>query len=433
MMVFRLAVRGSRDRREVRFFGRCAVLAVLSVSLALISTADCQEGGIIEVLFIGDPFMRPGFPTPALVEDPKIRLTPVVGELAFVTRKEMAKAMRIYLPRTQKHLSENHDLVALAAIRSDHLSGAFHSWVATGVLEGELALLMADDPVSFAGVDAWEGAGAPGWMETPVGAILPVDDRTRINYEDIWFKFKPASGYEDHPFNTGIPWEQVTVNTHNRPTARPGATVLMETSQETPFSGYGGPVQEGSPVVVFWDIEMGRSMALVFDWGGNGVTEFYRWEYWRDIVARWFYLPARAEILEDVALSHKVRQMIAQFGVQKGITLSMLEFADKFGANTVRVEEHLAMVNEDRRKADSLWIEGDFQGCGTAMETALAGLQEVEGEALKAKDDALLWIYISEWTAVSGTLCVTGFVVWSLMIRRVAYREVGTTRSGPSN
>lgn len=130
------------------------LLAVVSISAVIIPTAHCEDDGIIDLLYIGDPFMRPGFPTPALVEDPKISLTAVVAELFFITSREMKKAMRVYLPRTQKHLTENHDLVALAAIRSDHLSGAFQRWVADGVLAGELALLMSDDPVSFAGVDA---------------------------------------------------------------------------------------------------------------------------------------------------------------------------------------------------------------------------------------------------------------------------------------
>lgn len=403
-------------------------LTVLTMLMLSSSVFGAAEIGVIRTLFVGDPFMRPGFPTVALVEDPKISLTRVVGELAFITKREMTKAMRIYLPRTKEHLTQRHDLVALAAIRSDHLSPAFEKWIGEGVLEGDLTLLMSDDPVSFGCVDAWEGSGSPGWMETPVGQVLPVDDQSRVNNEDIWFKFEPNPEYANHPFNVGIPWNKITINAHNRPTARPGAKVLMRTSDEIPFGGFLGTVVRNAPVVVVWDIEKGRSVALVYDWGGNGVTEFYRWEYWRDVVARWFYLPAGAEIPTDIQLTHAIRQLIASYGVQRGITLSMLEFADKMGANVVKVEVELGATNDDRKKADQLWIYGEFEECHTAMIKAFEGLELVSLHAMEAKDSALLWIYISEWAIVSGTFCATGAVIWTLMIRRSAYREVRTTR-----
>ncbi len=412
---------------EPRLPTNICIIACLGTLIIMPTGARATDDGIIATLFIGDPFMSPGFPTPALVEDPKIRVTRVVGELAFITKKEMTKAMRVYLPRTKEHLTQNHDLVVLAAIRSDHLSAMFEKWIGDGVLDGDLSLLMADDPVSFGCVDAWEGSGAPGWMETPVGQVLPVDDESRSNYEDIWFKFKPAPEYAEHPYNKGIPWNKVTINAHNRPTARPGAKILMKTSDEVPFGGFAGNVIRDSPVVAIWDIEKGTSMALVYDWGGNGVTEFYRWEYWRDVVARWFYLPAGAEIPTDTQLTHSIRQLIADYGVRKGITISMLEFADMMGANVGKVEEELGLVDEDRRTADQLWIDGDFEECYSTMTSAFEGLELVGIHAVEAKDAALLWIYISEWAVVSGTLCATGGIIWTLMIRRAVYKEVRTT------
>jgi len=50
-------------------------------------------------------------------------------------------------------------------------------------------------------------------------------------------------------------------------------------------------------------------------------------------------------------------------------------------------------------------------------------------ELIDLKDKALLWIYIAEWSAVSGTAVACGVVLWTLMIRRRLYREVGTTRA----
>ena len=48
--------------------------------------------------------------------------------------------------------------------------------------------------------------------------------------------------------------------------------------------------------------------------------------------------------------------------------------------------------------------------------------------ALDARERALLWIFVIEWLVVSGASMVSGFVLWTLMVRRRVYREVETTR-----
>jgi hypothetical protein len=35
---------------------------------------------------------------------------------------------------------------------------------------------------------------------------------------------------------------------------------------------------------------------------------------------------------------------------------------------------------------------------------------------------------VIEWFTVSGTAMISGAVIWTLMVRRTAYREVGVTR-----
>ena len=55
-------------------------------------------------------------------------------------------------------------------------------------------------------------------------------------------------------------------------------------------------------------------------------------------------------------------------------------------------------------------------------------MDRVEDEAVKAKNQALLWIYAIEWLVVTGTLMIGGFILWSLMVRRKLYREVDVSR-----
>ena len=57
-----------------------------------------------------------------------------------------------------------------------------------------------------------------------------------------------------------------------------------------------------------------------------------------------------------------------------------------------------------------------------------AMLEEAEKEAVKLKNQALFWVYVIEWLAITGTAMLTGFLTWSLMVRRKLYREVKTLR-----
>jgi dolichyl-phosphate-mannose--protein O-mannosyl transferase len=56
-------------------------------------------------------------------------------------------------------------------------------------------------------------------------------------------------------------------------------------------------------------------------------------------------------------------------------------------------------------------------------------MKEIEGRAMELKDRSFMWIYISEWLAVTGTLFVTGFLVWTLMVRRRLYRDISVTKA----
>ena len=72
----------------------------------------------------------------------------------------------------------------------------------------------------------------------------------------------------------------------------------------------------------------------------------------------------------------------------------------------------------------------DFDASYDTMGTALQGLQILEGKATKLKDKALFWIYLIEWMVTTGIFLFSGFMLWSLMVRRSLYREVKTTKWG---
>jgi hypothetical protein len=53
---------------------------------------------------------------------------------------------------------------------------------------------------------------------------------------------------------------------------------------------------------------------------------------------------------------------------------------------------------------------------------------DISNRAMELKDRALFWVYLTEWSAVTGTLLASGFLVYDLLVKRRLYREVDTTR-----
>jgi len=261
-------------------------------------------------------------------------------------------------------------------------------------------------------------------METPIGEVLPVEDNSRRPWYGYLFRIKATD--PNHPLMKGIPWGEIWFGAHNRPEAKPGSTVLAITCDER------GDSPRGSPFICYWDFGKGRSMALVFDWGANegwgafGPFNFYVWTYWKDAMARWAYFPAGVEI-PDIVVAHSVRKMISDFTVMRGVVISMLEFMDKLGANTRSLEAKLSTIVKERQEIDSLWVEGDFAESESLLSDILNELDQTLVLAVKAKNRALAWVYLVEWAVVTGTSCVAATVLWSLMVKRKMYAEVGTT------
>ncbi len=404
----------------------CAVVLCLLTQLCLAASppkVDPQTGRI-RTLFIGDPYLKPGYPTMAFIEDPKIHLTRIEAEIGYQNpawgRAEMQRWLRLYLPRSESSLLDNYDVLIITAIRSDDLKHEFQAWAKKAVEEHGFGLLMSDDPTSFGGaVTVW--TTGPPWDDTPVGSVLPVYQIGHDEWRDHNFRILP---YVMNPITDGIDFRKMPlIWSHNRPQPKDGAAVLAVTTDETVASD-----PKNDPVLVCWNIGQGRTLAFIWDWGGNGVVGFYHWEYWKDFISRLAYFVARAAIPPDVSITHTLRLQISQYALEKGMLLSLIDFADTFGANTHVLNQELVKTEDLRRRVDELWIGEEFDECLPAMQEALSSLAGVMGDAIRAKDRALLWVHVVEWLTVAGTSTIVGVVLWSLMIRRRLYREVRTTR-----
>jgi hypothetical protein len=106
----------------------------------------------------------------------------------------------------------------------------------------------------------------------------------------------------------------------------------------------------------------------------------------------------------------------------------MMEWADNFGANVLDLSERLSILEDNVDDALQRYLEQDYPSSITTMYTTETTILEITGDAIRLKDEALMWVYISEWMVVTSVSLLTGFIVWTLMVRRRLYRYVGTTR-----
>ena len=182
-------------------------------------------------------------------------------------------------------------------------------------------------------------------------------------------------------------------------------------------------------MLVYGEVGAGASLAHAPDWNpGWGSAVMNDWEYYGDYLVNMAYLTIGMAIPQDLELSHLVRTELAEYQLQKSVTVSLLEFADVFGGNIMVLEDRLNEVDLMKLEADELYLDQEFDQILEVMVEIRDQLIAINDDAVKVKDQALLWVYLIEWLSVTGTALASGVVLWTLMVRRGAYREVEVTR-----
>ncbi len=398
-------------------------ILILGVSLLCVLTV-CSgqpkvdpQTGLIRVLFMGDSEMEPAKVTPIMAQDPMLDLERVpVEALTWSGDIEVvARGLRMYFPRAARQVYEGYDVLIIADAREPFFPLKIQNWFKEAVIEHAVGFLMAGGPQSFGGYGPW---GHPSWDGSPVADILPVKCLTEWQYSSNVYHLVPVQQYQDHPLVRNIPWKQVPLYDYNRVQERPGAIVVGESDSYPP----------GSPILTYMELGEGIGEAFVFDWGGGSVREFNRWPYGPVALSNMLYWIARVSIPEDMGVYLRVRNLFTKYLSLRSYALSVMDFAEKFGANMDKAARALLDSDADRKQVVGLYVNGDYEESLEKLGSALENLNKVSQLSLKAKDQALLWVYVVEWFTVSGTAMMAGVVLWTLMIRRSAYREVRTTR-----
>jgi len=89
-------------------------------------------------------------------------------------------------------------------------------------------------------------------------------------------------------------------------------------------------------------------------------------------------------------------------------------------------------VEEIIASAEIMYLDGLHQDALYGLEEADDFLNDLVNRAVGWKDRALLWIYVIEWAAETGTLTIVGCFTYMLMLKRsctAMSRSPGSDRS----
>jgi uncharacterized membrane protein len=318
------------------------------------------------------------------------------------------------MPRTYRDLTGKQDVIILSDANRNFFSDHVLKWFLDGVVDEGMGLLMTGGRESFGAYYEM-----PDWTPTLVGDILPVEATKYIKGPTAKVKIlKP-----DHRFIASLPWSKIGMYGiffgYNPVSEREGSQLLADLVIQ------GGP---RNPFLVWWDVGNGRTFAMTSDWTPAMADAFVDWEFYQDFATNLMLFLSEQPIPPNPLIVHGVRFRLNDYFLERDFVISMIEFVNRFGANPSRVEKILGEADSRLAEVDALYMNYDFEGALSIVESLMVELDRANNLAIKIKDEALFWIYIVEWLTVLGTAMVAGVMVWGLMMRRFLYKSVDTTR-----
>ena len=408
---------------------RRSLPGLLLAEIVLVSTSAClcmsdkrdPDTGKIRVLNIGADVI-PGTQSPlvilladALIAHQTVPLYSSIFEAGMTER-----FMRIYMPRTQDRMKSDFDLLMISDATVDNFPPRYFPWMISSVRDGGLGFLTTGGSAMYGGRDSYLS-----WDSSTIVEIFAVAFAPR----DIYFSgsTRPpvylAPVEKRNEFIGSLPWETappLNYMVHIVQTKQ-GATTLLKLN-----------VPEEYPALSYWDFGKGRATNLMFDWypwRAAGILEpFQQWTYYIDFATNLMYFSSGVSVPQDLELVHSIRSLLKLYVERRTLLVSLLDFVERFGAKVAKMEVEVGSLDLEFARAQTMYRDQDWQGTKEVLEDLQSRLTKLDDDALRLKDRALLWIYATEWFVVTATLFVCGFILWTLMVRRRLYGEVGVTR-----
>lgn len=400
--------------RTPPLLGSLTLILLLSSSLATAGARTSPATGRIRLLYIGDPW---DFAENRVVlgwfrAEPRLEITVVPADLEVMTLSDSVRFTRLYLPRNFHTLNASYDVIIPNNISPRVIETKVLEFFQRGVEDEGIGAY-------FVGFDYWGGTNDIGfWQAMSFYDILPCDIDT--------------STYQ-YPTDGKIYWEVIQRDPLFALPAGLEGVVMFDNRGGDIIPRPGSVVhavwkQRGTPALVTGTYNRGVTLQLDQAWNDFDLYYMREFRYFPDLVYNHVYFVAEVDAPSDVEFAHRTRELFIDVQARRTVTLSLLDFVEIFGANTKAIEDEIARLDDDRREAERSYIDGEYTSASETLKGILSEYGVLEDQLARVKGNALLWIYLSEWIVVTGASLICGFGLWTLMVRRRLYREVGITR-----
>jgi len=402
---------------------------VLLALIPLCGGKTDPSSGHIRVIGIGESYY-PETRFPHLIRaDPRLRYQPIPanwyeGSFSNVGsgKEDVMRFIRQYMPKTYPDFVENYDVMLLSDFEVDVITPLQFSWMERAVRE------------EGTGLGKYEMNWDTSYFQTfdmlVSSAVYPV------------FPASLSSGKSIPTPLEGI--EPVPLNLTGRPPGSPHPVVDLPGMRNYRVLGsgsYGFEIPREGAITIARFIPRGQDAIIIRPYGkGHALTcvpgldkidgaSISDWPFVVDFWINQMWYLAGEEIPEDIEKVHQLRSDSLTYINEKSLAISVIQFVEKFGATTQELYEMMDEVDGIKAESDRLYMEEQYDESLAKLREAFEGLMRLGERSVEAKESALFWVYTIEWLAVTGTMTLVGFVLWSLMVRRRLYREVQVTRA----
>ena len=369
-----------------------------------------SDSSRIPCIVMGDVVQAPYNPFTALfMQDPLFRYS--LYPLPHLGDVEKRKLDRVYYPRTFDSLVESYDVMIFRDARVSHFSPAQFRDLERAFREAGMVSVTVHSL-------SWDEV----WVPTILYDLSPIS-KYDFRFSATWrVRFRGDRDPVFLPFvDLGI--EKVSGWEYGIPEAKEGTTIWADM------------VPQGCPWLVSWRPGGNKAglqwvFADKFDvtWWGTAPGARETNPYALDLATNLLLYSLDRDLISDIHARREARRLLSTFQSRKILILSVLDWAEKFGASILDLTDRMAELEKEAGAAVEDYLDQDYASTIEFMESMLSKATEMTAAALQRKDQALYWVYISEWLSVTSASVLAAVMVWSLMVRRRKYREVGRTR-----
>ncbi len=328
-----------------------------------------------------------------------------------LTNEERRRYDRQYFPRTRSILVDSIDMMFFSDARVQHFMPRQFS-------DLDYAFRDAGMPSYWSFGPAWIQAIEP----TILYQLLPVSEYDFYFHKNWKVVFREGRDPVLTPFKA-LGMEKVQGDAYAKMVPRPGAEIWADME----------PVD--FPWLVSWE-PGGSNPGIAWVCGDEFNQQWWALTpgsrhmnpYAIDMTTNMILYSLGRDLVRDIQARRAARELLSTFKAQKLLILSMIEWADGFGANVLSVSSDLTDLEADVEESTSHYLNQEYTASITLMDALDTRVVEITREAVRLKDEAMFWVFLSEWLAVTSATLLSGIVVWTLMVRRRLYRSVTTTR-----